>query len=228
MKKGNAKNLRFAILASDTVLLTLRDGQLFVRLIPVHIPPYFNHLKGLPGGLIKPHETARQTVLRLLRDKAHISEDHVHVRQLHTFDAIKRDPRGRVVAVAYLSLVPWTRLSKEEQKDTDKTGWFPVGHLPHLAYDHKEIISVGLSHLKEKVTSTTLMGKLMPGEFTLTELEQAYEAIVGMEIDKRNFRKKILKLDVLKKLPYERRGQRSRPAQLYGFKSAAVMAIGVL
>ena len=198
--KKAPKKLYFAVLAADTLLFTLRDGKLYIRLIPVHLPPHFNNLSGLPGGLIRPEETAEQTALRLLRDKAHVSAQHVYLEQLYTFSAIKRDPRGRVVAVAYLAVIPWSRLSKDEQKDADYARWFPVEHLPKLAYDHKEIISIGIKRLKSKATSTTLMAKLMPGEFTLTELEQAYESVLGRDIDKRNFRKKILKLDVLKKI----------------------------
>jgi 8-oxo-dGTP diphosphatase len=227
MKPPSSKKLHFAVLAVDTVLFTFRDGRLYVRVMPVHLPPHFNHLVGLPGGLIRPDETAEQTAVRLLRDKAHISADHIYLEQLYTFSDVKRDPRGRVVAVAYMGVGSWTRFSKEEQKDTEQVRWVPVEHLPKLAYDHKDIISVGVERLRVQIASTTLISMLMPSEFTLTELEQAYETLLDREVDKRNFRKKIMKLGVLKKSAHQRRGQRSRPAQLYSFSTQKVEPIDV-
>lgn len=228
VKKDKSQKIRFAVLATDTVLFTFRDGMLYVRLIPVNLPPYFNNIHGLPGGLIHPEENAEEATRRIIKDKGHIDPRNIYLEQLYTFSEVKRDPRGRVVAVAYLALAPWASFSKEEQKDSDVSQWFPVSALPKLAYDHRQIISVGLERLRSKIAFTTIISKLMPHEFTLTELENAYEAILDRGVDKRNFRKKILKLDVLEKSANERRGQRWRPAQLYKFSSGRVMQIDVL
>lgn len=222
------QHLRFAILAVDNVLFTIRDGALCVRLIPVHLPPYFTHLAGLPGGLISPSETADQAAMRHLRDKAGMVQNHLYIEQLYTFSEIKRDPRGRVVAVAYLGLMPWTALTDASEGDTEKAWWVSVSKLPTLAYDHRQIIRVALERLRSRVTYTTLISKLMTREFTLTELEQTMEIVVGADIDKRNFRKKLNKLNILQPLDRYRTGEKHRPAQLYRFRKAEVVPIELI
>lgn len=228
MKEGFPQELRFAILAADVALFTLRDGALCVRLIAVNRPPHFVNMKGLPGGLLRPHETAHETAERQLRDKVFVDPAKVHLEQLYTFSRIDRDKRGRVVAVAYVGLVPWENLIELERTDSQDAFWTPVSKAKKLAYDHDEILSMGLERLRSRVRYTTLIQKLMPKEFTLTELEQAYESITGAELDKRNFRKKILKLNIVTPLPHKKSGGRFRPAQLYKFVKTTVDEIEVL
>jgi len=224
----NPQDLRFAVLAADTVLLTLRDGDLYVRVIEVNRPPQYVNTVGLPGGLLSPTETADESAMRHLEVKGHINGKRVYSEQLYTFSGINRDSRGRVVAVAYLALVPWDSLTASEQMSSKETSWKRVSSLKKLAYDHSEILSLGIKRLRSRIVYTTLISKLMPKEFTLTELEKAYEAILGTPLDKRNFRKKILKVGVLKELPIKRSGGRFRPAQLYSFASKKVVEIEVL
>jgi 8-oxo-dGTP diphosphatase len=223
-----AQQLHFAILATDVALFTIRDGQLLVRLSFVNRPPHFPNSKGLPGGLIKPQETAEESVARIIETKACISRDSIHIEQLYTFSAINRDPRGRVVAVAYLALVPWEALSPLQQADTAEAWWSPLSRAKKLAYDHDLVLPMALKRLASRITYTTLISKLLPKEFTLTDLENAYKSILGTHLDKRNFRKKILKLDILKELPRKRQGGAFRPAQLYRFNTDAVKEIEVL
>lgn len=227
-KKDEHALLRFAVLAADTALFTLRDNQLLVRLTNVDRPPFYENIPGLPGGLLTPNETAEDAALRHLEDKAGIAIAHVYAEQLYTFSKIDRDPRGRVVAVAYLALVPWEKLSAVERSDTKECWWSPVRKTDHLAYDHNEVLAVALARLKSRATYTTLISKLMPEEFTLTELETAYETVLHTPLDKRNFRKKILALKVLKELPHKRTGGAHRPAQLYRFASKKTEEIEVL
>ena len=222
------RGIKFAVLATDTVLFTVHDGTLFVRLISVNNPPHFPHMHGLPGGLIAPKETAEEAAERHLETKAQIVPSKVYTEQLYTFSTIDRDPRGRVVAVAYLALVPWEKLSTAEQADTFETRWYPVSEVGKLAYDHNEILSVAIKRLQSRITYTTLLSKVMPKEFTLTELEQTYESVIKTDLDKRNFRKKILKLKILTALPRKRTGGRFRPAQLYRFTLDKVREIEVL
>ncbi len=230
MKKGGASDerLRFAILAVDIALFTVRDNTLLVRLIAVHRPPHFPDGRGLPGGLIDPKETAEETVRRLLPAKAGIHPERPYLEQLYTFSDLERDPRGRVVAVAYLALVPWERLSAAEQADTSAAWWSPIREAGHLAYDHDEILAMAIDRMRSRITYTTLIGKLMPKEFTLTELERAYESILRTNLDKRNFRKKILKLNFITALPHKRTGGAFRPAQLYRLSSDKVREVEIL
>lgn len=221
------KDLRFAVLATDTVLWTINDNILYVRLIPVSAPQ-FAGTAGLPGGLLSPTETAEQAARRHLQNKAHIAPEKIYLEQLYTFSEVNRDPRGRVVAVGHSAYVPWDMLSTQERENRGEAWWAAVSKLPKLAYDHKHIIHVALERLRARITYTTLIAKLMPKEFTLTELETAYESILEKEIDKRNFRKKIQALGLLKKLNKERRGQKFRPAKLYSFVSSDLHTIEVL
>ena len=220
--------IKFAVLASDVALFTVRDHELLVRLTHVERLPYFPNNAGLPGGLIDPAETADEAAKRLVGTKAGIDAAKVYFEQLYTFSAIDRDPRGRVVAVAYLALVPWESVSPTEQCSTKDAYWISVGKARKLAYDHDEVLAMARERLCSRVTYTTLMQKLMPREFTLTELESAYESILGTNLDKRNFRKKILKLKILKELRNKRKVGAFRPAQLYSFASKTIDAIEVI
>lgn len=222
------EHLRFAVLAVDVVLFTIKDGQLLVRLAPVHRIPHYPDSKAMPGGLIHPDETARSAALRILTQKGHIDAKTPHIEQLYTFSDIDRDPRGRVVSVAYLGLASWDALSTEEKTDTESAWWAPLAAAKKLAYDHDEILKLAVERLQSRVTYTTLLSKFMPKEFTLTELERAFESIIKTNLDKRNFRKKILKLGILTDLGKKRTGGRSRPAALYKFKSDKVVPIEVI
>ncbi|MBI2888856.1 MAG: NUDIX hydrolase [Candidatus Liptonbacteria bacterium] len=226
--KKLAHSLRFAVLASDTALFTIRDGRLYVRLIVVNRPPFYTNVWGLPGGLLHPKETAEEAALRHLKEKAGIDTRRVYAEQLYTFSEPDRDPRGRVVAVAYLALVPWNALPPREQEDTARAKWMPVEETRRLAYDHDTILLAARARLRSRVTYTTLIQKLMPKEFTLTELETAHESILAADLDKRNFRKKMRGLKILKKRPYKRTGGRSRPAQLYEYASSKITEIKTL
>ncbi len=219
---------RFAVLAADVALFTLRDNQLYVRMMAVHRPPHFPEARGLPGGLIDAKETAEDTAKRLMKTRARVNPTHVHLEQLYTFSRIDRDPRARVVSVGYLGLAPWGSLSESEQADTVDAWWEKASTPGHLAYDHDELLALALQRLRSRIHYTTLIGKLMPQEFTLTELELSYEHILKTALDKRNFRKKILKLKILKPLQKKRAGGRSRPAQLYRFLSPKVSEIEVI
>jgi 8-oxo-dGTP diphosphatase len=217
--KPTPKNLRFAILAADTVLFTYLDGEVYVRLIPVDLPPHYKNAMGLPGGLLQPTEMAEEAARRHLENKAKISGKNVYAEQLYTFSEIDRDPRGRVVAVAYLALVPWESLDEKERVIGNGTGWYPVTKLPKLAYDHKNIIAVALERFRSKVSYSSLIAKIMPKEFTLTELERAYTTILKKSMDKRNFRKKILRVELVKELKKKVSHGRQRPASLFRFVS---------
>lgn len=220
--------MRFAVLAADTALFTLCGNELLIRLIRVNRPPHFRNIPGLPGGLLHPEETAEKAAIRHLTEKTKIGKEKIYLEQLYTFSRIDRDPRGRVVAVAYLGLIPWDQLSTKERKGTNESWWANMNDLPRLAYDHDEIIRVALDRIRSRVTYTTLMAKLMPSKFTLTELETAYETAVGKGIDKRNFRKKVQRLKLVRSLNQKRVGEKHRPAMLYGFRSLKVRELEIL
>lgn len=211
-KTVTREELRFAVLAVDVVLFTVDDEQLKVLLMNVQRPPHFVDVPGFPGGLIDPAETADEAAARQLRQKGCIDPQHVYMEQLYTFSRVDRDPRGRVVSVAYLALLPSTRISAREE---DETWWCAADEVPALAYDHDEVFQVALSRLRSRIGYTNIVVHLMPDTFTLTELQRTYEIVLGRSLDKRNFRKKIRDADLVTPTGRKRRGLAHRPAALY-------------
>ncbi len=220
-KKGPAPKLKFTIIAADVAIFSWRDDELVVRLMNVDRPPYFVHVPGLPGGLIHPDETAEQTAARLVRERGGVDTKHVHIEQLRTYSRIDRDPRGRVVSVAHMAVVPWASLSQHEKSGSPALRWESVQKalkLP-LAYDHREVLKDAMLHLAERMRYTTMARNLLPQALTLFDLQSLYETVLKMKLDKRNFRKKVLSLNILKPLGRKETGRKVRPAELYAFVS---------
>ena len=217
-------NLRFAILAVDTVLLAVRDNQLKVLLMKIQRPPHYSeNYWGVPGGLIDPKETAEEAAIRHLWEKA--GAKFAYLEQLYTFSGLDRDPRGRVVSVAYFALSPTIEAVRREGSGV---AWYPVARLPRLAFDHKEIIETAVLRLQSKLEYTNIAFGLLPGEFTLGELQKVYEIVLQRRLDKRNFRKKLFVLKLLVSLKKKRRIGRSRPAELYKFAEHKQKVVRIL
>jgi len=228
MTENNNSQLRFAVLATDVLLFTVKEGELLVRLISVNRPPLFVDRVGLPGGLIKPEEIALEAAKRCLREKGGVLTDKVYLEQLYTFSGVERDPRGRVVSVAYLGCVAWDNLSVLEKENRDDCFWQSVNTCSGLAYDHDGILEVGRQRLMSKIKYTTIISKLLPDEFTLTEIKDLYELILGKIIDKRNFRKKVSLPGFLLSTGKKKVGQKSRPAELYKFPTEEVVEVNFM
>lgn len=214
--------LNFAVLATDIAVLTLDGGSLKILTVKAE-SVNFKGEPALPGGLVDVHESSLSAAKRILQK--YMKSSDFYTEQLFTFDDPKRDPAGRVVSVAYLMLVPWNRA-----KDITTGGarWVTVGSLPKMAYDHNEVANTAVQRLKGKLTYTNIVFGLMPKEFTLTELQETYEHILQKSMDKRNFRKKIKSLDLLKELPKVRKGDANRPAKIYEFSSQDLNVVELL
>jgi 8-oxo-dGTP diphosphatase len=203
------------ILTVDSVIFQLVDGILSVLLIQRASDP-FKGSWALPGGYSAAGETTREAMERILLAKGGIRCDDVKlVEQLYTFDTVARDPRGHAVSVTYMGL--GLDLAPKLGSDTQKPGFFPLDNLPKLAYDHASIIAYAHERLQSKITYTNAIFALLPEEFTLTQLQAAYEAIFGRELDKRNFRKKFLSLDLIEATDKFHHEGAHRPARLYRF-----------
>ncbi len=211
--------LRIAIAAVDVALFTILNDTLHVFLIPVHRPPHYPNQFGLPGGVIGVKETADQAAKRHLKEKAHV--DGVHIEQLYTFSDPERDKRSRSISVAYIAIASPDRLSIDEKTDGK---WVSVKKLPSLAYDHPEIIKTALERLKGKLSYTNIVASLLPKQFTLSELQNAYEIILDRKLDKRNFRKKMLSTGLVKEVGKQKKTQH-RPAELYTFTKKDLVTI---
>jgi len=219
--KLNKKELKFAILATDVVIFAIHEDVLKVLLIDVNIPPHYNDIYGVPGGLILPEETAEDSVYRHMENKAGIK--NIEIEQLYTFSSVDRDPRGRVVSVAYFGLTPSITTNH-----SNKIYWKDVNKLPRLAYDHKEIIKKALERLKAKMGYTTIVRGFLAKEFTLSELQKAYEVVLEKKFDKRNFRKKMLSLGFLKEVGKKEQDVPNRPADLYRFSTGSSETFNIL
>jgi len=218
MKNKNSipAHIRFAALAVDVVCFRVREGQLEVllgKVVSEHntFQGQWAHI----GGLVEVHETAEQAVDRLLNDKAGIPS--IYKEQLYTFSSINRDPRGRVVSVAYIALMRDGE-TQDISRSSVETCWRSVTNLPKLAYDHDEVTAVAIERLESKVQYTNIAQHFMPKTFTLSELQKTYEAVLGEGVDKRNFRKRILAQGVLKDTKRTKKEGVMRPATLYSFK----------
>lgn len=198
----------------DIVLFTVTQNRLKVLLIQRKQPP-FEHMWAIPGGFIHVGETLEQAAARRLHEETNV--DKIYLEQLGSFGNPSRDPRARVITVAYYALVSAEKLSLEAHANAEDVGWFSIDELPRLAFDHKEIVDRALMKLKRHLETSGVAFQLLPDKFTLTELQRVYELILGKPLDKRNFRKKILSSDILKDTGETKMEGYHRPAQLYSF-----------
>ena len=203
-------------LAVDCVVFGLDDEDLKVLLVERGVPP-FEGCWALPGGFVRIDESVDEAARRELREETGLVG--VFLEQLFTFGAVKRHPDDRVVAVAYYALVKLAGQRTRAATDARAATWFPATKAPPLAFDHAQILKVALDRLRGKVRYVPIGFELLPPKFTLSELQHLYEAILGRTLDKRNFRKKVLAMGLLKDLEELQRGVRHRAARLYGFNS---------
>jgi 8-oxo-dGTP diphosphatase len=202
----------------DVAIFTILEGELKVLLIKRKNWP-FEGMWAIPGGFIEMVESLEEAAARELEEETGVRG--VYLEQLYTFGDPGRDPRTRVITVAYFALVSADQLQLHAASDAVDVGWFPAYSPPLLAFDHDDILKYALLRLRYKLEYTAVGFQLLPAEFTLTELQQTYEIILREELDKRNFRRKILQAGILEETGHLReRGH--RPAKLYRFRDDAV------
>ena len=209
-------------IAVDVVLFTIQGGRLKVLLVKRQQAPYRGHW-ALPGGIVGADESVDDAALRELQEETNISS--VYLEQLYTFGEPNRDPRGRVMSVAYYALVNWQQFQLKARQRVSQANWFPIRRLPELAFDHRRIVDYALERLRNKINYTTVGFQLLPKQFTLTDLQGAYEVILARRLDKRNFRRKMLQLGILEGTKEFRVNGRQRPARLYTFTEPKVIKL---
>ena len=198
----------------DIVVFTVHEQTLQVLLIERGIDP-FKGRYALPGGFVRTEETLEQAAFRELLEETGTKD--VYLEQLYTFGDPHRDPRGRVVTVAYYALVPTDKSPLLAGTDAATAGWYPVSALPPLAFDHKKIVEYAVDRLRNKLEYTNVGFQLLPAKFTLSALQALHEAILGKLLDKRNFRRKVLGLGLVKPSK-EMQATGRKPAQLFSFR----------
>lgn len=201
-------------LTVDIVVFALDAEELKVMLIQRELEPFANKW-ALPGGFVRTGESLEEAAKRELREETGLK--NLFLEQLYSFGRPDRDPREHVVTVAYLALVGIEGHAVRATTDALDAKWFSLAALPPVAFDHREIIDVALERLRGKVRYQPLGFELLPQKFTLRQLQQLYEVILDRQLDKRNFRKKVLALEVLKPLDEFEQDVAHRAAQLYSF-----------
>jgi 8-oxo-dGTP diphosphatase len=210
-------------MAIDAVVFSFMNGELCALVSPVNRPPHYIDRRGFLGGIIDAEETAEEASVRILKEKGGLEK--VYLEQLFTFSAVERDKRNRVVSVAYLGLVrPDVAVVYQHPEAT----FVQVKKLSKLAYDHDDMLRTALARLRGKLTYTTIAQHLLSKQFTLSELQAVYEEVLQKELDKRNFRKKILSLDIVRETGKMQEGVKNRPAALYEFTSGKVKELTLL
>jgi 8-oxo-dGTP diphosphatase len=197
---------------TDIAIFTIRQDELKVLLIKRAMAPYQGEW-ALPGGFVNLDESLEEGARRELEEETGVSG--VYLEQLYTFGKPDRDPRERVITVAYYALIPTDTIEIRAATDAEGVSWFGMDELPELAFDHREILDMAHRRLVDKLDYSTIAFQFMPREFTLPELQQVYELILGEALDKRNFRKRILSLDLVMETGKEKKSGAHRPAKLY-------------
>lgn len=201
---------------TDIVIFTIRDGRLKLLLIKRGGEPYQGRW-ALPGGFVELDEDLETSARRELEEETGVSG--VYLEQLYTFGRPDRDPRERVITVAYYALIPSDQVRLQAATDAEAVGWFAFEELPPLAFDHDEIVAMAHQRLVAKLDYSTIAFQFLPREFTLSELQEVYEIIRREPVDKRNFRKQVLALGKLVETKKMKRDGAHRPARLYRVKS---------
>jgi 8-oxo-dGTP diphosphatase len=206
------QNIRVAV---DAIVFGYANNQLNVLLIKQKFGALKNRW-ALVGGFVKDTESLSDAVHRELKEEAGIEVNYLE--QLYTFgDNVQRDPRFRVISVAYVGLVNSTKLVPMPDTDAEEAQWFPVNALPELAFDHTEIINTAYNRLKSKLSYQPIGFDLLPEEFLFSDIENLYCTILNKEIDRRNFRKKLLSFGVLEETEHFSPKKSGRPAKLFKF-----------
>jgi 8-oxo-dGTP diphosphatase len=201
-------------LSVDIVVFALDEHDLQVMLVERDLKPFAGEW-ALPGGFVGIDETIDDAARRELEEETGLK--NIFLEQLYTFGDVNRDPRDRVITVAYYALVNLEGHNVHASSDARSAAWFAVNDLPKLAFDHDEILQTAHERLKGKVRYQPIGFELLPEKFTLRQLQHLYEVILDRELDKRNFRKKVLAMEIVKETNEIEKDVAHRAARLYRF-----------
>ena len=200
--------LQFAIVATDILIVRMKDKTVEVAIQPVHRPPHYINMNAFIGGIVKPEETSEVAAGRIIHEKTGLDRKQIFLTPLKFYDGLSRDKRGRVISIGYIGIM------NSVAPSTHETRWVPLHHKEHYAYDHNEMLLDMQEYMKHHLYTTTIALRFMPKEFTIATLQTLYEYLLGKVVDKRNFYK------FVEELPIESTGVRTtegrgRPAMLY-------------
>ncbi len=201
-------------LSIDCTILGFDEGELKVLLIKRATEP-LKDMWALPGGFVGQTESLDDAAKLILEELTGLS--NIYLEQLHAFGDVNRYPLGRVISVAYYSLIKIGDYNLKAAANAQEAVWHPISKIPNLVFDHNEILAKALSRIRNDIKYYPIGFELLPKKFTLTELQNLYEVILNTLLDKRNFRKKILSMNLLLSLEEYQRGAPHRAARLFKF-----------
>ncbi len=201
-------------LTVDCVVFGLDEDDLKVLLIQRDLDP-FAGMWALPGGFVMVNEAPDDTAKRELFEETGLKD--IFLEQLYTFGDPGRDPREHVVTVAYYAMVNLQDHAVQPATDARDAAWFCIDDVPALSFDHNRIFDVAIERLRGKIRYVPIGFELLPAKFTIRQLQQLYEKVLDRPLDKRNFRKKILKMGILEDLNEIETDVAHRAARLYSF-----------
>ena len=202
-------------LSVDSIIFTIEGNKLEILLIKRKNPP-FQNMYALPGGFVNDGEEIEDAAKRELKEETGITD--IFLKELGSYGKVDRDPRARIITIAYMALI---RPDQKIKADTDAldAAWFSVYSLPQLAFDHKKIINDALEQLRYEIQTTNIAFQILPKKFTMSQLQHLYELVLDRPLDKRNFRKRIKEFGILKEHNETIMEGAHRPAVLYSFSS---------
>ena len=197
-------------------IFIIDDAKIKILLMRKKDDPYKGYWI-LPGERLNNQDTLENNITDVVYDKLGLTS--VQIEQNYTFSATDRDPNNRIVATSFIGLTDskTVELKREERKNIE-TIWFPIDDLPKLGYDHEFVIVKAIESLKKRITNSNVLKTLFPSDFTLPELQKVFEIVLDSNLDRRNFRKKFLNLDMIEETGDKTEGSSGRPAKLYRFK----------
>ena len=195
MKEEDIHKFEKPSVTADIVIFTIKDNELKVLLVKRKIAPY-KDTWAIPGGFVRIDESLEDAAKRELEEETGVK--NVYLEQLYSFGEPKRDPRGRVITISYMALINSDDVKLKATTDVSDAQWFSIKKIPQLAFDHNQILDYSLKRLKWKFEYTTVAFSLLPKKFAISQIQKIYEIVFNKKIDKRNFAKKIISLNILK------------------------------
>ena len=197
-------------------IFSVFDGELKVLLLRKNTEPYKGYWI-LPGNLLRCDKTIENNITDAVYDLTGLT--NVYIEQTYSFSALDRNPDYRLIAISHIGLVDSTTVEiKREERENVESEWFKITDLPKLAFDHEMILNKNIKYLYSKIINSNILKILFPSDFTLPELQKVYEQVLDKPLDRRNFRKKFIALDLVEDTLEKNTGFNGRPAKLYRFK----------